>query len=199
MIIWHVMLAAVRMEQKQKLMGLNDANAAQDSRGTKGCRAEHVTHTARTQCRQEHSLRAALLNKKHLNWKKIKWMDESSDFSVFNCCLLTAGRTITPINCYYSSVCVLSWWTPTVTVPVSSLFHSFNIFRHRSTRRQLWPGRSLTNNLASVPLPKVPSLPLTLPQMPSFSAPAWMGPLCENTYVWRGVKLGWRPSHSLRI
>ncbi|KAI4793787.1 hypothetical protein KUCAC02_032493, partial [Chaenocephalus aceratus] len=40
---------------------------------------------------------------------------------------------------------------------------------------------SLTNNLASVPLPKVPSLPLSLPQMPSFSAPAWMGPLCEST------------------
>uniref|UniRef100_A0AAQ5XGQ4 Calcium dependent secretion activator 2 n=1 Tax=Amphiprion ocellaris TaxID=80972 RepID=A0AAQ5XGQ4_AMPOC len=53
---------------------------------------------------------------------------------------------------------------------------------HRGFEQETWQSvRSLTNNLASVPLPKVPSLPLTLPQMPSFSAPAWMGPLCENT------------------
>uniref|UniRef100_A0AAQ5X3J2 Calcium dependent secretion activator 2 n=1 Tax=Amphiprion ocellaris TaxID=80972 RepID=A0AAQ5X3J2_AMPOC len=49
---------------------------------------------------------------------------------------------------------------------------------HRGFEQETWQSvRSLTNNLASVPLPKVPSLPLTLPQMPSFSAPAWMGPL----------------------
>ncbi|XP_028442286.1 calcium-dependent secretion activator 2 isoform X1 [Perca flavescens] len=53
---------------------------------------------------------------------------------------------------------------------------------HRGFEQETWQSvKSLTNNLASVPLPKVPSLPLTLPQMPSFSAPAWMGPLCENT------------------
>ncbi|XP_013881314.1 calcium-dependent secretion activator 2 isoform X4 [Austrofundulus limnaeus] len=53
---------------------------------------------------------------------------------------------------------------------------------HRGFEQETWqPVRSLTNNLASVPLPKVPNLSLTLPQMPSFSAPAWMGPLCENT------------------
>ncbi|KAM6926543.1 calcium-dependent secretion activator 2 isoform 2-T2 [Lycodopsis pacificus] len=52
----------------------------------------------------------------------------------------------------------------------------------RGFEQETWQSvKSLTNNLASVPLPKVPSLPLTLPPMPSFSAPAWMGPLCENT------------------
>uniref|UniRef100_A0A8C2XI13 Calcium dependent secretion activator 2 n=1 Tax=Cyclopterus lumpus TaxID=8103 RepID=A0A8C2XI13_CYCLU len=50
---------------------------------------------------------------------------------------------------------------------------------HRGFEQETWQSvKSLTNNLASVPLPK---LPLTLPQMPSFSTPAWMGPLCENT------------------
>ncbi|XP_051807510.1 calcium-dependent secretion activator 2 isoform X7 [Acanthochromis polyacanthus] len=59
---------------------------------------------------------------------------------------------------------------------------------HRGFEQETWQSvRSLTNNLASVPLPKVPSLPLTLPQMPSFSAPAWMGPLCENTL--QGINL----------
>ncbi|XP_029009329.1 calcium-dependent secretion activator 2 isoform X3 [Betta splendens] len=53
---------------------------------------------------------------------------------------------------------------------------------HRGFEQETWQSvKSLTNNLANVPLPKVPSLPLTLPQMPSFSAPAWMGPLCDNT------------------
>ncbi|XP_034055091.1 calcium-dependent secretion activator 2-like, partial [Gymnodraco acuticeps] len=53
---------------------------------------------------------------------------------------------------------------------------------HRGFEQETWQSvKSLTNNLASVPLPKVPSLPLSLPQMPSFSAPAWMGPLCEST------------------
>ncbi|XP_052405896.1 calcium-dependent secretion activator 2-like [Carassius gibelio] len=42
-------------------------------------------------------------------------------------------------------------------------------------------GRTITNNLPSVPLPRVPNLPLNLPQMPSFSAPSWMGPQCDST------------------
>uniref|UniRef100_A0A8C4F107 Calcium dependent secretion activator 2 n=1 Tax=Dicentrarchus labrax TaxID=13489 RepID=A0A8C4F107_DICLA len=59
---------------------------------------------------------------------------------------------------------------------------------HRGFEQETWQSvKSLTNNLASVPLPKVPSLPLTLPQMPSFSTPAWMGPLCENTL--QGINL----------
>uniref|UniRef100_A0A8C6MC65 Calcium dependent secretion activator 2 n=1 Tax=Nothobranchius furzeri TaxID=105023 RepID=A0A8C6MC65_NOTFU len=49
---------------------------------------------------------------------------------------------------------------------------------HYGFEQETWqPVKSITNNLASVPLPKVPSLPLTLPQMPRFSAPTWMGPL----------------------
>ncbi|XP_072242557.1 calcium-dependent secretion activator 2 [Leuresthes tenuis] len=52
---------------------------------------------------------------------------------------------------------------------------------HRGFEQETWQSvKSLTNNLASIPLPKVPTLPLMLLQMPSFSAPAWMGPLCEN-------------------
>uniref|UniRef100_A0A667XFE9 Calcium dependent secretion activator 2 n=1 Tax=Myripristis murdjan TaxID=586833 RepID=A0A667XFE9_9TELE len=53
---------------------------------------------------------------------------------------------------------------------------------HRGFEQETWQSvKSITNNLASVPLPKVPSLPLTLPQMPSFTPPAWMGPLCDGT------------------
>ncbi|XP_074533223.1 calcium-dependent secretion activator 2 isoform X2 [Halichoeres trimaculatus] len=59
---------------------------------------------------------------------------------------------------------------------------------HRGFEQETWQSvKSITNNLASVPLPKVPSLPLTLPQMPSFSPPAWMGPLCDNTL--QGINL----------
>ncbi len=43
-------------------------------------------------------------------------------------------------------------------------------------------GRTITNNL-----PRVPNLPLNLPQMPSFSAPSWM---CDSTCVWGS----WAPS-----
>nr|XP_057942247.1 calcium-dependent secretion activator 2 isoform X2 [Doryrhamphus excisus] len=47
---------------------------------------------------------------------------------------------------------------------------------HRGFEQETWQSvRSLTNNLAGVPLPKVPGLPLSLPSMPSFVAPAWMG------------------------
>ncbi|XP_028305240.1 calcium-dependent secretion activator 2 isoform X2 [Gouania willdenowi] len=59
---------------------------------------------------------------------------------------------------------------------------------HQGFEQETWQSvKSLTNNLANVPLPKVPSLPLSLPQMPSFSAPAWMGPLCDNTL--QGINL----------
>eukprot|EP00066_Takifugu_rubripes_P016137 XP_011605403.1 PREDICTED: calcium-dependent secretion activator 2 isoform X2 [Takifugu rubripes] len=52
---------------------------------------------------------------------------------------------------------------------------------HRGFEQEKWQCvKSLTNNLTGVPLPKVPSFPLKLPQMPSFSAPVWMGPLCDN-------------------
>ncbi|MEQ2309412.1 Calcium-dependent secretion activator 2, partial [Ameca splendens] len=48
---------------------------------------------------------------------------------------------------------------------------------HRGFEQETWQSvKLLANNL-----PKVPSLPLTLPQMPSFSVPAWIGPLYENT------------------
>ncbi|XP_047201844.1 calcium-dependent secretion activator 2 [Girardinichthys multiradiatus] len=54
---------------------------------------------------------------------------------------------------------------------------------HRGFQQETWQSvKLLANNL-----PKVPSLPLTLPQMPSFSVPAWIGPLYENTL--QGVNL----------
>uniref|UniRef100_UPI00398E8EE7 calcium-dependent secretion activator 2 isoform X3 n=1 Tax=Pristiophorus japonicus TaxID=55135 RepID=UPI00398E8EE7 len=53
---------------------------------------------------------------------------------------------------------------------------------HKSFEQETWqPVKNLTNNLASVSLPKVPSLPLNLPQMPSFSPPSWMTSLCDST------------------
>ncbi|XP_054632284.1 calcium-dependent secretion activator 2 isoform X2 [Dunckerocampus dactyliophorus] len=46
---------------------------------------------------------------------------------------------------------------------------------HRGFEQETWQSvKSLTNNLAGVPLPKVPGLPLSLPSMPSFPAPARM-------------------------
>ncbi|XP_050956158.1 calcium-dependent secretion activator 2 isoform X5 [Labeo rohita] len=53
---------------------------------------------------------------------------------------------------------------------------------HRGFEQETWQSvKTITNNLPSVPLPRVPNLPLNLPQMPSFSAPSWMGPLCDST------------------
>lgn len=141
-------------------------------------------------------------NKNHLNWKKIEWIEISSDFFVFDRCLLLISycrqnkwRLLyvrLPFFCVCAVVrnahCYCHYFFS--FIPLTFSFAAID-----PPRRRLWPGRSLTNNLASVPLPKVPSLPLTLPQMPSFSAPAWMGPLCENTYVWRDE----RSARGLRI
>ncbi|XP_059402768.1 calcium-dependent secretion activator 2-like isoform X2 [Carassius carassius] len=53
---------------------------------------------------------------------------------------------------------------------------------HRGFEQETWQSvKTITNNLPSVPLPRVPNLPLNLPQMPSFSAPSWMGPQCDST------------------
>ncbi|KAL0968079.1 hypothetical protein UPYG_G00262070 [Umbra pygmaea] len=48
---------------------------------------------------------------------------------------------------------------------------------HRGFEHETWHSvKTITNNLPSVPLPKV-----NLPQMPSFSAPSWMGTPCDST------------------
>eukprot|EP00062_Callorhinchus_milii_P009865 gi/632954341/ref/XP_007892907.1/ PREDICTED: calcium-dependent secretion activator 2 [Callorhinchus milii] len=53
---------------------------------------------------------------------------------------------------------------------------------HKGFEQEAWhPVKNLTNNLANMSLPKVPSLPLNLPQMPSFSAPLWMASLSDST------------------
>uniref|UniRef100_A0A8C9VD20 Calcium dependent secretion activator 2 n=1 Tax=Scleropages formosus TaxID=113540 RepID=A0A8C9VD20_SCLFO len=53
---------------------------------------------------------------------------------------------------------------------------------HRGFEQETWQSvKTITDSLPNVPLPKVPSLPLSLPQLPSFSPPSWMGPLCDNT------------------
>lgn len=43
--------------------------------------------------------------------------------------------------------------------------------------------RNIANSLPNVALPKVPSLPLNLPQIPSLSTPTWMASLSESTCV----------------
>ncbi|XP_074798433.1 calcium-dependent secretion activator 2 isoform X9 [Natator depressus] len=53
---------------------------------------------------------------------------------------------------------------------------------HRGLEQESWqPVKSITNSLPNVALPKVPSLPLNLPQIPSFSAPTWMASLYDST------------------
>ncbi|KAB0341740.1 hypothetical protein FD754_018666 [Muntiacus muntjak] len=47
--------------------------------------------------------------------------------------------------------------------------------------RCLFLYRNIANSLPNVALPKVPSLPLNLPQIPSFSTPSWMASLYEST------------------
>nr|XP_056702096.1 calcium-dependent secretion activator 2 isoform X4 [Euleptes europaea] len=53
---------------------------------------------------------------------------------------------------------------------------------HRGLEQESWqPVKTITNSLPNVALPKVPSLPLNLPQIPSFSAPTWMASLYDST------------------
>ncbi|XP_073184327.1 calcium-dependent secretion activator 2 isoform X21 [Lepidochelys kempii] len=53
---------------------------------------------------------------------------------------------------------------------------------HRGLEQESWqPVKSITNSLPNVALPKVPSFPLNLPQIPSFSAPTWMASLYDST------------------
>eukprot|EP00076_Gallus_gallus_P044217 XP_025009755.1 calcium-dependent secretion activator 2 isoform X15 [Gallus gallus] len=53
---------------------------------------------------------------------------------------------------------------------------------HRGLEQESWqPVKSITNSLPNVALPKVPSLPLNLPQMPSFTTPTWMTSMYEST------------------
>nr|XP_032647582.1 calcium-dependent secretion activator 2 [Chelonoidis abingdonii] len=53
---------------------------------------------------------------------------------------------------------------------------------HRGLEQESWqPVKSISNSLPNVALPKVPSLPLNLPQIPSFSAPTWMASLYDST------------------
>ncbi|XP_060633730.2 calcium-dependent secretion activator 2 isoform X11 [Anolis sagrei] len=53
---------------------------------------------------------------------------------------------------------------------------------HRGLEQESWqPVKTITNSLPNVALPKVPSLPLNLPQIPSFSTPTWMASLCDST------------------
>ncbi|XP_066490661.1 calcium-dependent secretion activator 2 isoform X2 [Tiliqua scincoides] len=53
---------------------------------------------------------------------------------------------------------------------------------HRGLEQESWqPVKTITNSLPNVALPKVPSLPLNLPQIPSFSTPTWMSSFCDST------------------
>ncbi|XP_046891035.1 calcium-dependent secretion activator 2 isoform X1 [Hypomesus transpacificus] len=73
-------------------------------------------------------------------------------------------------------------FTPLVVRYIDLMESSIAQSIHRGFEQETWQSvKTITNNLPSVPLPKVPNLPLNLPPMPSFSAPAWMGPLCDST------------------
>ncbi|XP_071659467.1 calcium-dependent secretion activator 2 isoform X9 [Patagioenas fasciata] len=53
---------------------------------------------------------------------------------------------------------------------------------HRGLEQESWqPVKSITNSLPNVALPKVPSLPLNLPQIPSITTPTWMTSLYDST------------------
>ncbi|XP_009703372.1 PREDICTED: calcium-dependent secretion activator 2-like, partial [Cariama cristata] len=53
---------------------------------------------------------------------------------------------------------------------------------HRGLEQESWqPVKSISNSLPNVALPKVPSLPLNLPQIPSFTTPTWMTSLYDST------------------
>uniref|UniRef100_A0A287D653 Calcium dependent secretion activator 2 n=1 Tax=Ictidomys tridecemlineatus TaxID=43179 RepID=A0A287D653_ICTTR len=53
---------------------------------------------------------------------------------------------------------------------------------HRGFEQETWqPVKNIANSLPNVALPKVPSLPLNLPQIPSLSTPSWMASLYEST------------------
>nr|XP_020658762.1 calcium-dependent secretion activator 2 isoform X1 [Pogona vitticeps] len=53
---------------------------------------------------------------------------------------------------------------------------------HRGLEQESWqPVKTITNSLPNVALPKVPSLPLNLPQIPSFATPTWMASLYDST------------------
>ncbi|MBZ3890547.1 Calcium-dependent secretion activator 2 [Sciurus carolinensis] len=53
---------------------------------------------------------------------------------------------------------------------------------HRGFEQETWqPVKNIANSLPNVALPKVPSLPLNLPQIPSLSTSSWMASLYEST------------------
>ncbi|KFP00215.1 Calcium-dependent secretion activator 2, partial [Calypte anna] len=53
---------------------------------------------------------------------------------------------------------------------------------HRGLEQESWqPVKSITNSLPNVALPKVPSLPLNLPQIPNLTTPTWMTSLYDST------------------
>uniref|UniRef100_A0A2K6KX08 Calcium dependent secretion activator 2 n=1 Tax=Rhinopithecus bieti TaxID=61621 RepID=A0A2K6KX08_RHIBE len=53
---------------------------------------------------------------------------------------------------------------------------------HRGFEQETWqPVKNIANSLPNVALPKVPSLPLNLPQIPNISTPSWMPSLYEST------------------
>ncbi|XP_028929333.1 calcium-dependent secretion activator 2 isoform X4 [Ornithorhynchus anatinus] len=53
---------------------------------------------------------------------------------------------------------------------------------HRGFEQETWqPVKNIANSLPNVALPKVASLPLNLPQIPSFSTPSWMASLYDST------------------
>ncbi|KPP71856.1 hypothetical protein Z043_109193, partial [Scleropages formosus] len=75
-----------------------------------------------------------------------------------------------------------SLFVPSVVRYIDLMESSIAQSIHRGFEQETWqPVKTITDNLPSMPLPKVPNLSLTLAQLPSFSPPSWMGPLCDHT------------------
>lgn len=80
------------------------------------------------------------------------------------------------LQCFYKALQLSVLSGVVLCCPLNILF--FIVFLH-----YLFFHRSITNSLPNVALPKVPSLPLNLPQMPSFTTPTWMTSMYEFTCV----------------
>lgn len=120
--MWYWLLHECNRNNKRQK--LNKSNAAQDSGETKGGRAECYTQQGRAAVRNN-VLRAALFNKKHLNWKKIEWIDASLTFLYFIgvCYLSVTGCRAS--GCYYMLLFFCLWAVVENTHPYHHYFFSF--------------------------------------------------------------------------
>jgi len=92
--------------------------------------------------------------------------------------VLNKSRGNLSSKCFLQDFCKAPAYSFLSNQVLSSKYLFFIVFLHC-----LFLHRSITNSLPNVALPKVPSLPLNLPQMPSFTTPTWMTSMYESTCV----------------